>query len=176
MSKAVLMSVQPKWCEKICHKIGENADGSPIYEKRVEVRKTRPKLDTSFPVYIYQTKKTWVYNIFSKIADWQGKVIGEFICDDITKIINCGSRFVAEGRTEAETNRIARSSCLDFVDMEKYLGAKEGYAWHISNLVIYDEPKELSEFTGLRNTKFGYEPIKITRPPQSWCYVEELSE
>ena len=41
-------------------------------------------------------------------------------------------------------------------------------------LVIYDKPKELSEFEGLRKTKFGYEPIEIKRPPQSWCYVEEL--
>ena len=35
------------------------------------------------------------------------------------------------------------------------------YGWHISDLKIYDTPKELSDF-GLK------------RPPQSWCYVEEL--
>lgn len=45
MSKAVLMSTQPKWCELI-------ANG----KKTVEVRKTRPKLKTPFKVYIYCTK------------------------------------------------------------------------------------------------------------------------
>lgn len=35
------------------------------------------------------------------------------------------------------------------------------FGWHISDLKIYDEPKELSEFG-------------LTRSPQSWCYVEEI--
>jgi len=41
-------------------------------------------------------------------------------------------------------------------------------------LRIYDMPKELSEFTGLRDTKFGAAPHEIKRPPQSWCYVEAM--
>ena len=44
MSKAVLISIRPKWVEKI-------ASG----EKTIEVRKTRPKLDTPFRCYIYCT-------------------------------------------------------------------------------------------------------------------------
>ena len=47
-----------------------------------------------------------------------------------------------------------------------------GYGWHITDLRIYDAPRELSEFTGLRNTRFGAAPYDIKRPPQSWCYVE----
>lgn len=53
-------------------------------------------------------------------------------------------------------------------------GREAMYGWHISDLKIYDIPKELSEFKGLRKTKFGYEPVEIKRPPQSWCYVEKL--
>lgn len=45
--------------------------------------------------------------------------------------------------------------------------------WHIVGLRIYDQPRKLSEFTGLRNTRFGAAPYDIKRPPQSWCYVEE---
>ena len=45
MSKAVLISIKPKWCELI-------ASG----KKTVEVRKTNPKLDTPFKCYIYCTK------------------------------------------------------------------------------------------------------------------------
>ena len=48
-----------------------------------------------------------------------------------------------------------------------------GNGWHISDLLIYDQPKGLDEFTRLRETKFGSEPVTIKRPPQSWCYVEE---
>ena len=60
-------------------------------------------------------------------------------------------------------------------DLNEYgKNSRQLYAWHISNLVIYDKPKELSEFVGLRKTKFGYEPIKIERPPQSWMYCEEV--
>ena len=44
MSKAVMLSIRPKWCEKIISG-----------EKTVEVRKTRPKLETPFKCYIYCT-------------------------------------------------------------------------------------------------------------------------
>ena len=47
------------------------------------------------------------------------------------------------------------------------------YGWHISDLRVYDHPRDLWEFTGLRETKFGAEQVQITRPPQSWRYVEE---
>lgn len=35
--------------------------------------------------------------------------------------------------------------------------------------------RELRVFTGLQSTRFGMRPVEITRPPQSWRYVEELS-
>ena len=65
-----------------------------------------------------------------------------------------------------------KNSCVLRDDLNDYgENSRMLYGWHISNLVIYDEPKELSDFTRLRETKFGYEPVKIERPPQSWCYV-----
>lgn len=45
MSKAVLISIRPKWCELI-------ANGT----KTVEVRKSRPKLETPIKCYIYCTQ------------------------------------------------------------------------------------------------------------------------
>ena len=42
--KAVLMSIQPKWCELI-------ASG----KKTIEIRRNIPKLDAPFKVYIYCT-------------------------------------------------------------------------------------------------------------------------
>ncbi len=160
MSKAVLISIQPKWCELIASGIKKN-----------DARKSYPKIETPFKCYIYQSKKSWVYNIYSKIADWQCKIIGEFVCDVIAEYW-----FLASDNDDIEAYEDIQLACLTAKEILEYGKEKPIYFWHISDLVIYDKPKELSEFTGLRNTKFGCEPIKITRPPQSWCYVEELGE
>ena len=71
MSKAVMLSIRPKWCEKI-------ASG----EKTIEVRKTRPKLDMPFKCYIYCTQSGVALGAWGK----HGKVIGEFTCDRIFPI------------------------------------------------------------------------------------------
>ena len=191
MSKAVLISIRPKWCEKI-------VSG----EKTIEVRKTRPKLETPFKCYIYCSKAKQrfvgilkdgeenygeIYHgkpVFIKVDDgsvcdmWgkRQKVIGEFICDRIYELEtrSPGGSYYVKGEDQPTTNDVARQSCLTLKDMHEYLRAANGYGWHVSDLKIYDTPRELREFTGLRQTKFGAEPVTITRPPQSWCYVEEL--
>ena len=136
--KAVLISIRPKWCEKI-------VSG----EKTIEVRKTRPKMNPPFKCYIYKCGN--------------GKVIGEFLCDEISKINGAG-------RISSDA---ARPTCLKPAELHQYLGAVIGFGWHISDLRIYDHQRDLWEFTGLRETKYGLAPGPITRPPQSWRYVEE---
>ena len=71
-------------------------------------------------------------------------------------------------------DRILSDACLTLDELEKYLDGGVGYGWHISNLKIYDTPRELSEFTGLRTGLGSIELRVLERPPQSWCYVEEL--
>ena len=71
MSKAVMLSIQPRWCELI-------AAG----EKTMEVRKTRPKLETPFKVYVYCSKPRFEHEDFFALVGKQGfhgggKVIGE---------------------------------------------------------------------------------------------------
>ena len=197
--KSVLISTRPKWCEKICHEIGKEEAGKPIYEKRIEVRKTAPK-EVPFKAYIYETKESkrrYLDDRFNSFLDNKshytdmGKVIGEFVCDKVYLIKNQGSRFSVADEEQGVTNEIARQSCLDYDDMVGYLGNKDGYGLHITALKIYDKPKELSEFrkSGFMteeewifnlypNTHCHYEAwakkFEITRPPQSWCYVEEL--
>lgn len=173
--KSVLISIQPKWCKLI-------ANG----EKTVEVRKTKPKLETPFKVYIYctQDKK---FNFCTDNGEQythigNGKVIGEFVCDKIIDIdygIEEGVYFDGEYQEGFETNGNGNNpTCLSFVDLENYLTKNEGYGWHISNLVIYDKPRELSEFQKPREyIQINYRKRNsyfkgITRPPQSWCYVE----
>lgn len=187
---AVLMSIRPKWCELI-------ANG----KKTVEVRKTKPKLKTPFKVYIYCSEKDYdktfcIDKFMHKVfLDGNGKqkVIGKFVCDEIFTIrYVCGS-YRCEGLAPLENDRVAAASQLSLYDMRNYLACNDGYAWHISNLVIYDEPKDLSEFTRVcdgncykckdaiwRTPRDFSSDSKIVgcgrkvTTPQSWCYVEEL--
>lgn len=255
MSKAVLISIQPKWCELI-------ANG----KKTIEVRKTRPRLETPFKVYIYCTKPNKAYQTicgcmalnsdelyrhptdgikhgdsielmvrddYTKDNFLNGKVIGEFICNkmseyeaefykdneyyqDIREIFrdddNPDDEFgdfkilTSNDEDNPDNCELCKRSCLSFDDFKNYIGegfCKPFYGWHISNLVIYDKPKELSEFRTVckyrnddgscrynkikcQNAVFDYNQdgsinlaecsCCMKRPPQSWCYVEGGAE
>lgn len=170
MSKAVMLSVRPKWCEKI-------AGG----EKTIEVRKTRPKLDTPFKCYIYCTQSGVALGAWGK----HGKVVGEFTCERIALIAYDG------GELSSTTNAaFSPATCLTPSEIIAYIGDKgRCYGWHMSNLRIYDTPRELSEFRRAcpnswycescamyreNNGTCGNERLQLKRPPQSWCYVEEM--
>lgn len=186
MSKAVLISIRPKWCEKICRG-----------EKTVEVRKTRPKMETPFKCYIYRTKGTVPHIINDKWVQMEvgGTVIGEFTCDRIYEIRKRGipenfdycylsPNEWGNDDIEVEIKAIS-ASCVSKEELNTY-GTKAPflYGWHISNLKIYDTPKESSKFPRpFENCidkvcdEFGCASCEngghIKRPPQSWCYVEE---
>ena len=164
MSKAVMLSIRPKWCEKI-------ASG----EKTIEVRKTRPKLIPQFKCYIYCTLPKYPHEDFIA-TDYPrpqfyggGKVIGEFTCNRVTNLFS-NSRFWLDEDDVLHT-------CLSAAEMRKYANGANGlYGWHISNLRIYDTPRELREFYAVPNeveVALKAKPKPITRPPQSWRYVEE---
>lgn len=166
--KAVMLSVRPKWCELI-------ANG----KKTVEVRKSRPKLETPFKCYIYCTLPKYPHEDYIIRYNEEscfyggGKVIGEFICDDVFTILNGGNSFFVEGMDIAGTNRVARGSCLDYEDMKKYSGGKNIYGWHISGLEIYDEPRDLCFFNrSYTDTESMIYTLPMQRPPQSWGYVQ----
>ena len=196
--KSVLISTRPKLVEKICHKIGEDETGKAIYEKRIEVRKTAPK-EVPFKCYIYETKGQYVkftHGAHTKYGYGRGKVIGEFICD---RIICSQAYFDSQGKNHL-TNVFPddiKKTCLDEYDLWDYIAGKavkakqmyDGYLWHISDLKIYDKPRELSEFRKpcdrfldcctcrrLVHNEYMSCDNKITRPPLSWCYVEDLGE
>lgn len=179
--KSVLISIKPKWCELI-------ASG----KKTVEVRKTKPKIDTPFKVYIYETKALYKGS-GGCLFNGRGKVIGEFVCKKIDKIVNrgihnnfdycyCSLDVFGNDDIEIEITDI-KNSCISKEELNYYgMYSHCLYAWHISDLVIYDKPKELSEFhkVGYTETKESVTWLtrdeekswQISRPPQSWCYVE----
>ena len=165
MSKAALISIRPKWVEKIVNG-----------EKTIEVRKTRPKLETPFKCYIYCTMDHPYISVScaeldklnyrtNTVGRCNGKVIGEFTCDRIYELAPLNHA----------PDDVEKQACLTREEIVNYLKGT-GYGWHISELRIYDTPRELSEFTGLRTFKGGFELRKIDRPPQSWSYVEAVED
>lgn len=189
MSKAVMLSIRPKWCEKI-------ANG----KKTIEVRKTRPKLDTPFKCYIYCTnirpflvwgdvfRGDW-FTEFTRISGYSraeadkiwdvfnGHIVGEFTCDRIYELAPLNHA----------PDDVEKQACLTREEIVNYLKGT-GYGWHISGLKIYDVPKKLSEFRRAcpnswycescamywgNNGTCGNESLQLKRAPQSWCYVEE---
>lgn len=207
--KAVMKSVSPRICEKV-------ANGNCT----ILVSKTAPKCDAPFKCYIYCTKSTRanVFHLyinggigrqkFGITGHWrsgkkvvevnphlpayrynsyleEGKVIGEFICDKVDKYTF--SHYEAEYRvTHVEQNAM----CLNQPELIQYGKGKTLYGLHISDLKIYDKPKELSEFFKPCPTKEkgdclscdcladndygGICTNNLTRAPQSYIYVEEL--
>lgn len=113
-----------------------------------------------------------------------GKVIGEFTCYDTTVICHVGTtgrgvlptlHIIAPGlelQYKPAAN-LLKAACMSEEVAEEYLKGGSGFGWCISDLKIYDKSLELNEFTGLRKTKFGMEPVELAHPPQSWRYVEE---
>lgn len=187
--RTIMKSISPKECERI-------VSG----EQTILVSKTRPKIDTPFKCYIYCTMDgvpKFIYNenlekesIYDKHPDIiNGKVIGEFVCDSMYGISN----FLPydDEPHHSILPCVLEKTCLEDYEIDEYLGNKDGYGWCISDLKIYDKPKELEEF-GIpcvnineihcrdckindRTTEFCDKRIKpLNRPPQSWCYVEEL--
>lgn len=206
--KSVLISIRPKWVEKI-------ASG----KKTIEVRKTAPK-EVPFKACVYVTKdKPYLYGDMpikefyldngeykggecNGIKLCNGKVIGEFICDKVYNIEYLPKEY--EGNPSLFPEFICNNSCLSFEQIMEYKNGKMLYGWHISDLKIYDKPKELSEFTsprvcgnykdlpayihvGCNICEYSYTincMIKcridgrkpLTRPPQSYMYVEEVEQ
>ena len=171
MSRAVLISIRPEWCQKIING-----------RKTIEVRKTRPKMNPPFKCYIYKCGS--------------GKAIGEFLCDDIfERIVRVGTNCEPPKYCICDWNMtcipldtLLADACLAKDELEKYLDGGVGYGWHISNLKIYDHPRELNSFRRAckndwwcescamyseHSTTCGNAALQFNRQPQSWRYVEE---
>ena len=190
MSKAVLISIKPKWVEKI-------AQG----KKTIEVRRTAPK-EVPFKAYIYcsKAKSRWLLSDYEgayknskgEIVCAQQHIIGEFVCDSIEDF----SKWEFDYSSLLRHINLYSGTNGDYKFLDNYLkGDKDGYGWHISDLKIYDKPKELSEFyrpcsySGICYSCNRFRPNgtpndkpndfcdgEITRPPQSYMFVKEVEQ
>ncbi len=197
MKKSVLIAIQPYWVFLIIAKtMGWNVE----QDKTVEVRKNFPRnknWDKTVKIYCSKDRKS-----FGRIPkEYQpamekllGKVVGEFVCDEITKFS------FDEKYDNLTLVDMSWKSCLSKDEIADY--ANEQYiifGWHISNLVVYDQPKELNRFKTppcdkpesacenckhleVINTPNAYETncyredgVYLMSPPQSWCYIQGVA-
>ena len=191
--KAIMISIKPQWVEKILNG-----------EKTIEIRKTMPKCELPCKVYIYCTKprKWWRYSSCGytsdellwktkdkiKMCDWlevwdddyeklNGKVVAEFTLNKVDTLERDLNDWLPKNRYDV-SNDLLKNINFNQNELWNYGQGKILYAWHIDNLKIYDKPKELSEFSTISHRMKGKESrftsYLLQRPPQSWCYVEEL--
>lgn len=181
--KAIIQSYTPQECKRIANR-----------QQTIKVCKNAPK-DTPFKVYIYCTKDGYAYRCRidenSKLAIpelWNGKVIGEYVCEkvDVAEVRGrllglYNSRFV-----DASDFSLIVKRCLDNSELSNYGRGKPISCLYISNVKIYDKPKEMKKF-GKYVKKQNIidkgceviienwtEFVPIRRPPHGWQYVEEL--
>lgn len=207
MMKSILISIQPQWVEKILNG-----------EKTIEIRKVKPKCALPCKVYIYCTKSfdslrrfpddssfgefrnkfdITNHNKYSLIPNdiWNGNVVAEFIL----KKTECWRPKGMLWGTTTKKTCLSLKQLIEYADTNNKL-KEHCYAWFISDLKIYDTPKELSEFYSEKecpfkdwgdvdnigcwescceiwsrgDCKFGH--LKLDKPPQSWCYIEKVGD
>lgn len=169
-------------------------------------------------LYKFSWNKTWWYENFKHFTDMgcdqahaidsdnlNGKVLFKFRCYKVEKIklpytlfgtnewVKCEAQRTLQTETLDEKD-LLKLSCLKDIDFYTYLNFKNspnnvGCAIHISDLEIFDRPKELSEFKVKKTyickncpPKYQYgvclkdctETLSLTKAPQNFCYVEVL--
>ena len=216
--KSIITSISPYLCEKIASgdcKILVKKSAPKEVPFKAYIYSTRPKKYYKCGAVSTSDELLWLSNGKVEMGDgfkfWadgdkyqclNGRIIGEFICNRIEMVnAKCSNYGIDLFYHDCLTK-----GCLTERDVEEYFNIPEdkdlrvmkgnGYAWHISDLKIYDKPKELSEFKtspcekpdcgGCKyrvviNTPETYEidcfavnGREITRPPQSYMFVEEV--
>lgn len=205
MSKAILISINPKWCAKIMNG-----------EKTIEVRKNKALasaiqklIDENgyADIYVYCSKDKkgylteycgketnehlyWSFDL-GKANGLNGKVLFKFRCYKVEEIVLNKNHFVNEqySTDELDYEELLKQSCLTYKELDDYLQCEIGYAIHISDLKIFDKPKELSELKVKRkinecsgckylDTNTYEHCIKceetrlLTKAPQNMIYIE----
>ncbi len=231
-NKAVMISVKPKWCNFIANeeKKIEMRKTKPNlkvpFKCLIYCTKASKKHQTICGCHVLNDDELYrlpdgkikygnsiemmVYDD-CYIADnfLNGKVIGEFTCDRISEY-----SYISDSLNESTYNKNSesfysispddcKSACLTQKDLLDYGKGKTLYGWHISDLVLYDEPKDLCEFKKVckfqnEDSSCQFQKVRckfcefdfnadnsinlaectnfMTKAPQSWCYVDDSSK
>lgn len=218
-NKAVMISVKPKWCNFIANeeKKIEMRKTKPNlkvpFKCLIYCTKSSKKHQTICGCHVLNDDELFrlpdgnikygnsiemmTYDNYSADNFLNGKVIGEFTCDRISEY-----SYISDSLNESTYNKNSesfysispddcKSACLTQKDLLDYGKGKTLYGWHISDLVLYDKPKKITEFRKF-NRKCEYSDLGFAIPksceecpgeeccvqtaPQSWCYVDNSSK
>ena len=137
--KSVLRSVKPYWFYLICEGI-----------KKIEVGKTAPQSDEwDSTVYLYCSRDMRSFSRIpeqhrEKYKNYLGTVGAKFVCYEIEDILYLLESDLVMTFLPKYTS--PAGSCLTSEELLQYGKGKPLYGWHISDLEIYDKPRELGEF------------------------------
>lgn len=201
--KSILISIKPEWICKILNG-----------EKTIEVRKTAPKCELPVDVYIYCTKGDNLHR--NKVGWWfvhdhpttfitqddsatireqkpfNGKVVAKFALRKVEDVLRVEGPCPCDAlRSDHRTMTLIPTefydmSCLSQSEVTGYGNGRKVYAWHISDLEIFDRPRGLCEFhTNVKKEppeelscpECGepmeyYEYKYLTKAPRSWQFIE----
>jgi len=137
MSKAVILSIHPKWAEKIYSG-----------KKEVEWRKSFPTEATpGMPVLIYETAPVC-------------KVTGLFFWIGTETLIIREPDFDGQ-KIHPVAQRLIDAGCVQLDDLKKYLGGNGRlYAWNARCKMKFSRPRTLSEY-GLSRAPQSWQYITI---------------
>lgn len=212
--KAVVLSIRPQWCEKITSgektiEVRKSAPKEVPFKAYIYCTKANKKYQTICGCMVINTDELYRLPNGKIKHDWSGelmccngeytrdnflngKVIGEFICDETEELheweLSPQGKFADFERERLEN--FLTAACLSEEEVVRYRENlpyyKPLYGLHISDLKIYDKPRELSEFkTGCKGCKERYTyhckfychgERPLTRPPQSYMFVKEVEE
>lgn len=201
--KSILISIKPKWVAKILNgeKTIEIRKTMPKCDLPIDVyiyatkRQNLVLGDNFYGDWVteYTTTRGWSKENVERIwVNLSGKVVAKFTLNKVEEIdyeeYGCGDEddemFDWYFTKTLNTEELQEKSCLKRFEIANYLQREIGYAWLIDNLEIFDEPKELSEFRHICELKnceardracwYCGKHTKLTKAPQSWCYVEKL--
>lgn len=173
--KSVMLTIRLKWFYLTYKGI-----------KTIEVRKSYPK-DFVGDVYEVVSKTNFEKDLMEIpenerefFKQFKGKVGLKFTLNKVEEIHQNYQIELGSWRYYENEETIEELACLDNGDLQDYLDMKTGYAWHISNLEIFDKPKELSGFYGNKQYFVGCgngidktpRYARLTKAPQSWQFIE----
>lgn len=172
MSLGVAISIKSKWVADIINGI-----------KKYEIRSTKPNCYLPVEVFVYCCQgndRLWKENDYywhsTKVGktqnDLNGKVVAKFT------LKNCKDWHNYSWQDILEKGCVSDQELKDYSKNKKTL-----YIWEISDLVVFDRPKDLSELSTCSLGRFNcymkrcdgkscpcFKPL--LKAPQSWCYVE----
>jgi predicted transcriptional regulator len=174
-----MISIHPEWVQKILNG-----------EKTIEVRPWIPKGELPLEVLIYVAKGEQLERHWKKVLPLSEQFIlyGNKVKKDRLSSPHClNGKVVAKfilNKAEDFNPKLGHpklyvNACVSDTELVKiYPNKNILYAWKIDDLVIFDKPKELSEFKtvvhypkNIIQIYLDYKPLK--KAPQKMVWVEE---